>query len=165
MTNKTKEILEKYKSFAPVPIIKIADELGIDVYETNDFENSQSGSIKKEGEKFVIYVNAKHPTTRKKFTIAHEIAHFLEHQDFFKREEEHVSLFRQPAAFNRCESGENKKMEIEANQIAADLLMPEDIFKKEWETADKVSDVADKFGVSQSAATLRGAKLCYSMII
>ena len=165
MTNKTKEILEKYKNFAPVPIINIADELGIDVYETNDFENSQSGSIKKEGEKFVIYVNAKHPTTRKKFTIAHEIAHFLEHQNFFEREEEHVSLSRQPAVLNSREDNENEKMEIEANQVAAELLMPKDIFIKAWETADKVSDVADKFGVSQSAAALRGAKLCYSMII
>lgn len=165
-SSKTLEILKKYKYFIPVPIIKITDELGIEVYETNDFENFQSGSIKKENNKFVIYINASHPLTRKKFTIAHEIAHYLEYQSFFENEKEHVSDLKQPVyVLNRKDGEDNKKMEIEANQLAAEILMPKEIFKNEWIKANKVSDIADKFGVSQSAVAFRGANLCKTMIL
>lgn len=66
-------VLEKHKGTFPVPVIAIANDLGKEVYKINDFEDTESGSLRKEDGKFVIYVNAKHTSTRKRFTIAHEI--------------------------------------------------------------------------------------------
>ncbi len=161
---KTKEILEKYKEHeGAVPIVGIANDLGIEVFETRDFEGEQSGAIvENENGSFFIYVKESDPWTRKKFTIAHEIAHYLEHQDFFKEKKEHVSLYRQPT-HNGFE-GRIVKMELEANDLAADLLMPKKVFKKIWRKAKTVSEVAKFFEVSQSAVTWRGIKLGEKMI-
>lgn len=168
MKQQTQEVISKYKNFSKrVPIVQIASDLGIDVYETKELEDTQSGSITKMDDgSFVIYVNANHPTTRKRFTIAHEVAHFLEHQDYFNENNEHISSYKQPiASLDRAEYNSNEKMEKEANNIAAEILMPEAPFKRVWDESDKISEVADRFVVSQSAAAIRGATICRSMFI
>jgi len=92
---KTLEQIEKeYKDQVPVPIIKIAtDELGLKVYGVNNLSDEQSGVIKKEKGNFVIYVNDSHSPERKRFTIAHEVAHFLKHKDEIG--EEYVTSVKQ----------------------------------------------------------------------
>lgn len=163
------EIAEKYKGITPVPIVSIAKDLGLSIYETKDFDDSQSGSLKKEGENFVIYLNVNHPYTRQRFTIAHEIAHFLLHKSYFDTIAEHVSLIKQPyPALNRggaVSTPEEQKMELDANQLAAELLMPEETFKYVWAHHNKIDEVANQFEVSQSAANFRASKLLNSFII
>lgn len=158
------QIQEKYKEVIPVPIVTIATELGIDVYETDEFKDDLSGSIKKEGDRFIISVNKNQPPYRKRFTIGHEIGHFLKHQDKIDINIEHVDAVKQPAPELHREDGvaltnDEKKIEREANEIAADLLMPREAFLREWEKATDVAEVAKKFDVSVSAATVRGLKL------
>lgn len=159
------QIKEKYKETIPVPIVNIATELGLDVYETDDFKDDLSGSIKKEGERFVIYVNSHQSPWRKRFTIAHEIAHFLKHKD--KIDVEHFDSVKQPSPELHREDGvvmtqEERKIEQEANEIAADILMPKEAFLREWEKSTDIADVAKIFGVSASAATVRALKLTNS---
>ena len=159
------QIQEKYKEVIPVPIVTIAKELGIDVYETDEFKDDLSGSIKKEGENFAIYVNVNQSPWRKRFTIAHEIGHFLKHRE--KIDPEHTDTVKQPSPELHREDGvilsaEERKMEQEANEIAADILMPKDAFVREFEKATDIAEVAKKFGVSASAATVRALKLTNS---
>ena len=159
------ELKEKYKDVIPVPIVKIASDVGLDIYETDEFHDNLSGSLKKEGDKFVIYVNAKQSPKRKRFTIAHEIAHYFLHKD--KIGTEHVDNVKQPAPELHREDGvvmtqEQRHLEQEANELAADLLMPRDAFLREWEKATDVSEVAHAFKVSTSAATVRALKLANS---
>ena len=159
------ELKEKYKDVIPVPIVQLAADIGLDVYETDEFHDNLSGSLKKEGDKFVIYVNAKQSPKRKRFTIAHEVAHYLLHRD--KIGTEHIDNVKQPAPELHREDGvvmtrEERKLEQEANDLAADLLMPRDAFLQEWEKATDVCEVADAFKVSTSAATVRSLKLANS---
>ncbi len=159
------KIKEKYKNSAPVPIINIANELGLKIYETNSLSDNQSGMIKKENGDFVIYVNATHLPTRKRFTIAHEIAHFLVHRD--KIGDEYITSSKQPLLRSSEENSKNesKQIEIEANKIAADILMPKEKFIKVWRESKIVEDVAEKFKVSSSAAAIRANYLLGETII
>jgi len=50
-------------------------------------------------------------------------------------------------------------MEIDANRIAARLLMPEEQFRKIWKESNSVEAVATKFEVSVGAATIRASNL------
>ena len=161
------KIQQKYSNQIPVPIVKIAKNLGIVVYEVDHLPDRQSGLIKKVNGKFVIFVNDKHAVTRQRFTVAHEIAHFIKNKDFLESEGEHQTVFRQPvgnnAALHRAMglelSPEQRQREVEANKIAAQLLMPEEAFKQAWLQASSVKEVADKFLVSEAATTIRGKEL------
>lgn len=153
----------KYSDQVPTPIVAIAKELGLVVYETDEFSPEQSGSIKKENDTFVIYLNASHPPTRKRFTLAHEVAHYLLHRDCLEENKEFVDTVKQPIELQRSAAVEysqkEKQMEWEANELAAELLMPEEKFMEEWDKADNIIDVAAAFKVSPSAAAIRGQKL------
>jgi Zn-dependent peptidase ImmA (M78 family) len=71
----------RIKSSAPsVPVEQIAESYGIELrYEPA--EQELSGALIRKGRKeVVIGVNSSHHPNRQRFTIAHEIAHFLLHE-------------------------------------------------------------------------------------
>jgi Zn-dependent peptidase ImmA (M78 family) len=152
------EIKNKYKGQIPVPIVSIATDLGIDVYETDDLNKDISGSITNNNGKYVIQVNDKHSSLRQRFTIAHEIGHYFKHSAFLTIGKEIVDPVKQPVLYrsDHPATEEELDMDREANIIAADLLMPEDEFKKAWEESSSIEEVADKFKVSVSAVVVRG---------
>ena len=146
------DILRKFHSKAPVPVIEIANELGIKVYKTNDFDGRISGLIQKDehhGGKsgYAIYTNAHHPMTRRRFTIAHEIGHFMLHRELIGDGITDDGLYR-----SHLRGG----FESEANRFAANLLMPRELV---WEFieqgVDTVEELAEKFNVSKSAMSIR----------
>jgi Zn-dependent peptidase ImmA (M78 family) len=161
------DIKAKYKDIVPVPIVQIAKDLGIKIIETDEFEKTQSGSITRHEDGFVIYLNRKNSPKRKRFTIAHEIAHFLKHRSYLNAIQEHIdddkTAFQYPS-LNRMSTLETlsedaQKRECEANKIAAELLMPEARFKEIWEESSNLDEVADRFDVSTSAASIRAKEL------
>ena len=159
-----KEIKEKYKGHAPVPIVRIAQGLGIKIYNTKDLPNNQSGLIREEADGSIsILINYYHSATRKRFTIAHEIAHFLKHKDIISSG--YVTSNKQPLCRGKVRTTEDREMEVEANKIAADILMPEENFKKIWKEADTIEEVAERFQVSVATTAIRGNQLLDEMII
>lgn len=175
------EIASKYNGTHKKPVIAIAKEAGIKVLETNSLSDSESGSIAKAGDSFVIYVNAKHPSTRKRFTIAHELGHYEKHREIIEERSEMVTRKVQPTESNqevqseeisigmmRAEDSlltpEDRTMEVEANAFAADLLMPENEFRALWSKTDSIDEIANEFGVSVPAATVRANKLFNQII-
>jgi Zn-dependent peptidase ImmA (M78 family) len=148
----------------PVDLDRIADHLQITI--TNeDFEDELSGVLIKEDKETVIGVNENHPVTRRRFTIAHEIGHFLlahPGQMFVDK------TLRQKAVVVRRDGRSSEgtdAQEIEANRFAAELLMPTDIVLEEitkrlkkhpsQTSEDLASDMAELFGVSEKAMEYR----------
>jgi Zn-dependent peptidase ImmA (M78 family) len=91
-------------------------------------------------------------TGRKRFTIAHELGHFIipYHR--------HLGNICNPAKVERF--GELlKKPEIEANEFAAELLMPAKLIQTQFDLKDisitSVSSVAKEFETSLTAAAIR----------
>ncbi|PCJ26776.1 MAG: hypothetical protein COA97_05120 [Flavobacteriales bacterium] len=164
-------LLEKHKiKSAPVPIQKIAklEKLNVIPY---DFSTNVSGALIVENDIATIGVNPFENTKRKRFTIAHEMGHFILHSNRSN------SLFVDNTTFLNSElhfrnevssQGEDKK-EIEANAFAAALLMPKFLVEKELKIISKssksyndeliVKQLAKKFVVSVVAMTFRLANL------
>src|SRR3546814_19606025 len=74
-------VIALHQKKAPVQTIDIAQELGIKVFKVNDWPDHVSAMIRKDAARggdsgFAIYVNDSHPRVRRRFSIAHKIAHF-----------------------------------------------------------------------------------------
>lgn len=106
---------------APVPLERLA-ELCRATIRYEPFDGEVSGMVHcRPGGGGVIGVNSEHSKTRQRFTIAHELGHLLLHAD----EEFHIDEKAPLALRDAVSSQAVDPREVEANQFAAELLMPE----------------------------------------
>lgn len=142
---------------------KIAKFLGIDDIQPEKLSHSISGFFVQENKKNYIRYNKNEVEERQRFTIAHELGHFILHKN------KSLSVIKQGVLYrdDNSSSGEVKK-EREANAFAAALLMPSKLIAKEIDKAPSASNVnnaiaylADRFRVSEQAMMFRLMNLGY----
>lgn len=137
----------------PVDIYSIAEFLGLEVQE-EAMEDELSGYIEPRGSGWMIGVNSYHHPNRQRFTIAHELGHFLLHRPT----EKHIDV-----TFAR-RSGQRNKEEHQADSFAAELLMPEvEIRKLIADGETSLERLAAHFNVSAMAAKFRAKSLGYTV--
>jgi len=161
---KAKEMLEKCQiTEAPVPVERIAQALGLTVEEAKLGEEV-SGVLVVSAGKGTIGFNSSQSFVRQRFTIAHELGHYLLH---FAPDKLFIDK-KYTAVFNRDQNSATGEQleERQANQFAAALLMPEELLRKEldqmhFDLTDEheLRELALRFGVSGQAMTLRLARL------
>ncbi|MGP3289270.1 ImmA/IrrE family metallo-endopeptidase, partial [Serratia marcescens] len=149
------QIAEKWlnaqKSEHPFPIdcIRIAESLGIKVQGAELPNDFQGALFLTEEVNAIIYNNNIKEDGRKNFTIAHEIGHFILHQD----KEEVKCRIDDIDRFEITPHG--KTIENEANQFAASLLMPENdmanFLKKSIPDINLVLSLASRYGTTATA--------------
>lgn len=154
---------DQYNAFElPINLENLAEKAGIQIKYVDDPETS-GFAYQKSGVKY-IGVNNNESHVRQRFTIAHELGHmFLHRQDPLRYDPTADFVFYRD---EKSTMGIDPK-EIEANAFAAELLMPEDIVRKEIKDMkgidlhdpEAVGRLADKFGVSQAAIAVRLTKL------
>src|SRR5579864_3458806 len=142
----------------PVNVERLAHVAGARIH-YEPFDGQISGMVhRRQSGLAIIGVNSAHSIGRQPFTIAHELGHLILHKD----EALHVDE-KSPIGFRNEESSlATKAPEIEANQFAAELLMPGDLLAKQIASIsddmgaeDAVTELADRFQVSEQAMTLR----------
>lgn len=119
-------------------------------------DSALSGSLSKKDGTWIIKVNKFHSETRQRFTIAHELGHFIYHKDDDLDEHEFVDT-----TFFRGMTSNN--LEYTANRFASELLMPEEDVRRliDYENVRSISDLALRFGVSSAAMLYRVKELDY----
>ncbi|MGI9337688.1 MAG: ImmA/IrrE family metallo-endopeptidase [Gammaproteobacteria bacterium] len=131
---------------APVDIVKLSESFGLAVWRA-ELPQGISGAIRREGDGYAIYANKNEPMARRRFTYAHELAHFFLHKDDIGDGLNENVLFR---------SSLTNDKEVAANKIAAEILVPLKILNELAETKKYgVRELAEKFGVSRSTMLLR----------
>lgn len=133
----------------PVPVKKIARALDL-VLQLHFFDKQEfSGILVREGAKSILGVNASHHPNRQRFTIAHEIGHFLLHEGdrVFVDRSYNVSLRSSTSSLGTSVE------EIEANSFASLLLIPERFLSEDLNNADV--DLDDKVAIGQLARRYR----------
>ena len=102
------------------------------------------------GQGHAIGVNRRHNRGRRRFTVAHELYHYLAHRQLI------------PVLACSGSSGQNTRtQEIEANAFAAELLAPEPLVRDYWQRYGKVPKLAEEFGLSVQAMRARVEELGY----
>ena len=111
-----------------------------------------SGKLEYKGGSWIMTVNTNHPEVRQRYTMGHELGHYLNHRNSIKSFEDSV-FFR---------NSQKSSMEYMADQFAACLLMPEsDINKLIGAGVNTVKQMANEFGVSLEAMKYRLEQLGY----
>lgn len=139
---------------APCRVEDVAEMLGIQVIR-EQMDDEVSGFLEKRGGRWVAGVNSYHHRVRQRFTIAHEIAHYVLHR---KKQSE----FRDHTFARR--NDDRSDMEREADQFAAELLMPEAEVRGSVDKGLRnLNDLARHFDVSTLAMRYRLDNLGYRM--
>ena len=153
VTLEEQRTIANHQLSAPVDITALATALGIAVYESYDLPEGVSGRICRDGSGesssgYSISVNAAEPYRRRRFTVAHECAHYFLHRDEIGDELTDNALYRSDKL--------DTKQEFEANNRAADLLMPRALLDKYIAHGEfNVKYLAEQFDVSVPAMRVR----------
>ena len=154
LSKKQKKMIIDYQSELPVKVGAIAKSLKIQVKKST-LAAGISGEIREVDGVCIIRVNRHDVKTRQRFTLAHETAHFLLHNDKIGNGIVDDILYR---------SSLSDECEAQANRLAADIIMPWKIIKKEWESysdekeEQKIERLADALNVSITAIKIRLGK-------
>jgi len=149
-----KETIQRFLAQRPVALGALAKELGLSVM-SSTLHIGLSGEIRPDETApsgFRIRINRHENKARQRFTLAHEIAHFLLHSDDIGDGVVDDLLYR---------SGLSDRREAEANRLAADLVMPWELINqrvKEFDnltSEDTIAKLANEFGVSVTAMKIR----------
>lgn len=160
------KILEEFSmSKVPIPVDRIAKKLGA-IIRYSPMDNEElSGMIFVKNDIPIIGVNALHHPNRQRFTIAHELGHFVLHRAEIEREVHIDTKFSGLMRDQKSADGIDD-LEIEANSFASELLMPLNIISQvidevvgdqvfDIESDPLLDEIAAKFKVSRQAMQLR----------
>jgi Zn-dependent peptidase ImmA (M78 family) len=145
------EVASSFLGQAPVRLEDMADALGLTVGINAFLAPDISGQIvrdRRSGEnRYHIDLNAHDSAARRRFTLAHEISHFLLHREFLDGSLTDDRMYR---------SRLGDVMERQANRLAAQLLMPANLVRVAWNAgAHDIGELAKAFDVSERAVEIR----------
>ncbi len=149
---------EKLLSFAgrnsiepyPLDVEGLADKFDITI-NLESLENDLSGILyKDDAGKWIIVVNQLHHENRRRYTIAHELGHYILHRHLKDRFEDEI-FFR---------GGKPLNEEYQANEFANCILMPEQKFRQFIKDGvNTIETLASEFHVSTIALRIRAKNL------
>lgn len=154
-------LVKAHVAEAPIPVERLARDVGALIsYQPFEAQDISGLLYRVAGMAPVIGVNSSNPKARQRFTIAHELGHLTLHSGHGLILERLIRLnFRDATS-----STATDKEEIEANQFAAELLMPHSMLQRSLgvllqgrplSDLELVRRLARRFEVSQSAMEYR----------
>ncbi|HEY0395664.1 MAG TPA: ImmA/IrrE family metallo-endopeptidase [Candidatus Elarobacter sp.] len=165
--DKARDLLQDAKAGIPVDLDVIAAHLGVPI--RHEFLNGDiSGFLFRQDSQAAIVVNRRQSKTRRRFTIAHEIGHYLlDH----KRDEIHVDRAFVLKFRKGMPAGDQD--EIQANAFAAALLMPRDALTTDLLSYERngviddttIQTLADRYGVSIQALLIQLATIDLALTV
>jgi len=138
----------------PIDVKSILIDKGIIVKEIN-LPDDISGVLDTRGQKPIVLINSSHSENRQRFSMAHELGHFILQSSFSGVHMDKATYFRS----NLSAEGTNID-EKRANRFAAELLIPTDILLAKLQLYPDlidsnddtpIQDLAKEFKVSSAA--------------
>lgn len=144
--------LEEHMNQVPVKLGGLATSLGL-IVRTGTLRPGISGEIKPSEDApsgFLIRINRHEKKERQRFTLAHEIGHYVLHRDLIRSGITDDIMYR---------SSLSDRYESEANKFAAELLMPQSLIRNRisGKSVDDflAEELAREFEVSVPAMKIR----------
>jgi Zn-dependent peptidase ImmA (M78 family) len=164
MTDSAQDIINANSASAPVNVEQIARDLGLELVAKANLPEQIAGLIEKTKNSYRIKVNAADHYYRRRFTIAHEIAHFLLHRHLLGDGVDDNRAYRATDTGQYRHSEIAASHEAEANRLAAHILMPPNLVKREYSEANRdVDTLAKRLQVSPAAMKYRLKALGYEV--
>lgn len=144
------QVIRRFSDHPPTNIVGLANALGLTVFFSD--LGHDAGEIARDIKwggfsGYTIRVNFRDPHVRQRFTVGHEIGHFLRHRDRVQNRLRDDRMYR---------SRLDTTMENEADALAADLLMPKKVIGRLRNAGiNSVRELAARFDVSEQAMQAR----------
>ncbi|MGY2223425.1 ImmA/IrrE family metallo-endopeptidase [Pseudomonas gingeri] len=154
MSDHQRTVISSHQTNLPVAVGAIAKDLGLTILKST-MPGSISGEIRETEGVITIKVNRHDIKERQRFTIAHEIAHFLLHRERLAGGITDDVLYR---------SRLSDDLEREANRLAADIIMPASLIQEALimhgtlKPDDRYKKIAELAQVSLAAIKIRTGK-------
>ena len=140
----------------PTNMERIIRAIGVQLDRNASLAECISGQTENIGDgKYKISTNKNDHYYRKRFTMAHELGHFLYHSHLIGDGVDDNRAYRntQDGQFYNPLIG--RREETEANKFAASILMPSELVEEERAEGGDVAALAKKFQVSRQAMEIR----------
>lgn len=147
--------IRKAQRTAPVDVVGLAQELGIMVNESFLDADVSGELVRLPTGGYEINLNSYDPPNRKRFTLAHEIGHFVHHRDLIGDGLDDDKAYRSSAAGRYHNTRIGPAEETEANKFAARLLMPSNLIEELRGEGLTDQQVAKRLKVSKQAFDIR----------
>ena len=168
MADRARDVLHYFnvgETCTDIPIVEILNKLGFKIYQTELEPTGLSAYIAVDpqyeeafGSNKITCVHADESLGHKRFALAHELAHYL----FDFNDNKQLCYYNTYFPNDIDEKVEEKR----ANKFAANLLMPEEVFKRKYDEykelqskADIVCALSKEFKVSPTAILKRFEEL------
>lgn len=149
------DVLTEARNSIPVPVLSLPAPLGLK-FRQAFLGGDVSGMLEKAENTFLLTVNALDPYTRQRFTVAHELGHYMLHRHLVGDGIDDDRAYRSTEVGKYHNTLIGPKEETEANKFAANLLMPRDAINRERARLnDDVGAMAGLFEVSRHAMSIR----------
>jgi len=149
---RTKAIISRFQASPPVDVRGLARALGVPV-KAATLPPNISGEIRPDDDGgYVIRVSRHDSHGRQRFTVAHELAHYILHRHLIGNGITDDALYR---------SNQSDRVEAEANRLAADILMPAELVSERKRAMERIGtdrlteNLAETFEVSPVAMSIR----------
>lgn len=142
-----RKLVEMFSS-PSIPVVEVAERNGVNVVfsDMGKFAEAVAGLLDFNAKR--IYVNKADPPSRQRFTIAHELGHWILHKEAFRFDPDAYPVLPR---FQHVE--ESNAFEQEANAFASELLVPEHLLKQVRDAP--VTVLASVFDVSRTMMEFR----------
>ena len=143
--------VRSFQSKPPVDVVGLAESFGLKVWE-RELPDGVAGQIIHDPRhggtaQYSIIVSKELPLQMKRFTVAHELAHFFLHKTLIGDGLEDNGLYH---------SRLSTLQEVQANKLAADILMPFKLIENEMRAgATSLDELAKRFNVTRQAIAVR----------
>ncbi|MDF1585432.1 ImmA/IrrE family metallo-endopeptidase [Marinimicrococcus flavescens] len=151
------ELIRKYQESSPVDVEGLIRSFGLELVKSRDLDGAILGQITpNDNGSFTITVNKADHYFRQRFTMAHELGHYLMHRHLIGTGVDDNVAYRSTDAGSYYNLRIKQTHEVQANQFAAHLLMPTQLVKEEWERLKPdFKAMAREFQVSPAAMRIR----------
>ena len=146
---------------SPVDVSGLAEHLGVEVNYVL-LEPTISGELVREGDSYAININARDASTRQRFTLAHELGHYIYHRDLIGKGLDDDRAYRSTMNGRYFNTRIGPRQETEANKFAANLLMPWSLIEDMQRNGLDSRQIADQLRVSEQAMAIRLGELSAS---
>ena len=144
-----------HKRPPPVDVEGVANSLGLTVHYAWLDDGISGELVRLPSGDYQINVHADDPSTRQRFTIAHEIGHYVYHRDLIDKGIDDNSAYRSTGEGRFHNRNIGPAQETQANRFAATLLMPNNMVADLRAAGFDRRGMAEKLGVSEHAMAIR----------
>lgn len=161
MENSFKEVVRRHTG-PPVNIEGIIRAMGVELDRKAPLDKEISGQLERlPNGKFKISVNKNDGYFRQRFTMAHELGHFLLHAHLIGDGVDDSKAYRSEPQGTFYNQAITPREETQANQFAANLLLPEAVIRKLATPGASLKQISVGLKASLPATKIRMRNLGY----